>query len=319
MRITQIVTTLDKPCGIAYFAKNLHEHLLEFSIKSEIISQHNTELNSDVFILHYHSELFNEKELVSYCNNSEIPVVVFAHSEGVEILNGLVYGFIGMCDGIFPENCQPSYIFPHPAWIPFALSERIHLRKLYDLPVNRIMIGSNGFLKFERQFVEILNKLLPIARQNNWLVFLLISPWYLDSPGLIDKLELYKTIYKDFFDFEYSYQNKVELNKKLQTFDILWCWTKAPSSPYASGVISDQYASGTRIFATDKNQHEHILKLPNVVRGSVDLNLFVEQLVSEIKTNNFQRHNPEIISWNRTVKELINFIRDLIMETRIIE
>lgn len=311
MKITQIVTTLNKPCGLAYFAKNLYEQLLEVNIKADIISEMKSEADSDVLILHYHSELFNEKELVSFCNNSKIPVVVFAHSEGAEILNGIVQGFIGMCEGIFPKNCQPNCIFPHPAWIPDSLSERTQLRELYNLPVNRIILGSNGFLKFERQFDEILNKLLPIAKTNNWLVCLLVSPWYLDSPGLIDKLKQYKATYTEFFDFQHSYLDKKELNKKLQAFDLLWCWTKAPSSPYASGVISDQYASGTRIFAADKKQHEHILKMPNTVRGSVDLDLFIEQLVSELKTNNFQRHNPEVISWEKIVKQMINFIKNL--------
>jgi hypothetical protein len=316
MKITQIVTTLNKPCGLAYFAKNLHEQLFEVNVKADIISEMKSEADSDVLILHYHSELFDEKELVSFCINSKIPVVVFAHSEGADILKGIVQGFIGMCDGIFSESCQPNCIIPHPAWTPDTLSERIQLRELYNLPVNRTIIGSNGFLKFERQFDELLDKLLPIAKENDWLVFLLVSHWYLDSPGLIDKFRQYKTTYTKFFDFQYSYLDKKELNKKLQAFDLLWCWTKAPSSPYASGVISDQYASGTRIFATDKKQHEHVLKLPNVRCGSANLDLFIKQLISEIKSNNFQRHNPEIISWKRIITHLINFIKNVILEIK---
>ncbi len=308
MKITQIVTTLKKACGIAYFAKNLQEQLEKISIQTEIISELDLNCTSDILLLHYHSELFSSNELISFCDKSKVPVIIFAHSEGAEILQHKAKGFIGMCQGIFPETCKPNLIFPHPAWIPEKLAERTVLRERYKLPINKTIIGTNGFLKFERQFDEILNILLPVAEKNNWLIYILSSPWYLDSPSLIEKLEKYKVEYPNYFNYEHSYLEKEILNEKLQSFNLLWCWTKALSSPYASGVISDQYASGTRIFATDKKQHEHVLQLPNVAKGSVSLRLFIEQLISEIETNNFQRHSPEIISWENSVTQLIDFL-----------
>lgn len=315
MKILQIVKTYNQNCGIAFFAKNLQEQMKKIGIKIETISTEVTCIPSsfDTILLHYHSELLNYNEVSKIRGMNQCPLILFTHSNVIQKLIELVDGSIAMCSGMIPHNDKPKYIFPHPAWVPKHLEDRLVLRNKYKLPTNATIIGTNGFLKFERQFVEILSRLLPHAKDNNWFIYLITSPWYIESPGLKSELERFSTKYSAFFKFEYNFLEKNVLNQKLQACDILWCWTKAPSSSYASGVISDQYASGTHIFATNKLQHKHVIELPNVTIGSDELDLFVEQLIYVIKHGKNQRHDPSIISWKHHIKKLALFFSQFII------
>jgi len=309
MKILQVVTTYGQNCGIAFFASNLQEQMEKIGIEVKTVSTVNGGLPSaDIVLLQHHSDLLNHECVNTLCERSRCPVVLFAHSGSIDMLSYRVDGFVAMCPDMIPETDRPVHIFPHPAWIPERLEDRTVLRNRFGLPIKSMIIGTNGFLKFERQFVETLTVLLPQAKKNDWFVNLIVSPWYIDSTGLITELERFQAIYSTCFKFEYTYWEKEILNQRLQVCDMLWCWTKAPSSPYASGVISDQYASGTRIFATDKLQHMHVLKLPNVIRGPDKLEPFIEQLIVEIKRNKHDRHDPSPISWDRCIDELALFL-----------
>jgi hypothetical protein len=223
------------------------------------------------------------------------------------MLSERIAGFLAMCPDMVPETDRPVHLFPHPACVPECLEDRTILRNRFGLPIKNMILGTNGFLKFERQFVEILNVLLPHAKKNDWFVNIITSPWYIDSPGLISEIEELQSSYSAFFRFENIFLDEQTLNQRLQACDLLWCWTKAPSGPYASGVISVQYASGTRIFAADKQQHNHVLELPNVIRGPDKLEPFIEQLIVETERANRQRHDPSPISWDRCIHELALF------------
>jgi hypothetical protein len=309
MKVIQIVPTLGQNCGVAFFAAALHEQMekIGIEVKDHPMLKGNMPA-ADIILLHHHSDLLDNEDVQRLCARNRCPVVLFAHSDGIDMLYNVVDGFAAMCPGMIPETERPTHVFPHPAWIPEGLEDRAILRESFKLPIKSRIIGTNGFLKFERQFVEILTELLPQAKDNDWFVNLITSPWYKDSPGLESQLEKLQSAYSSCFRFENSYWDRKTLNQKLQACDLLWCWTRAASSPYASGVISDQYASGTRIFAADKLQHHHALELPNVIRGPNKLEPFIEQLIEEIKRGICQRHDPSPLSWDRCIYHLTAFL-----------
>lgn len=311
MNILQIVPTYEQNCGIAIFARDLHEQLEKLGFRLVTSSGVNGEMLSeetDGILVHYHADWLNYNTIKSLCTSSGRPVVLFAHSDSLGPFPNEVVGIVEMCAGMAQVTDMPKYRFPLPAWVPETLEDRKKLRVQFGLPIKPMIIGTNGFLKFERQFVEILTELLPHAKHNDWFLNLITSPWYIDSPGLVTELEKLQGTYSGCFKFEYSFLDKEILNQKLQACDLLWCWTKAPSSPYASGVISDQYASGTRIFASDKLQHKHVLRLPNVVRAPNKLEPFIEQLILEIQLHNRQRHDPSPVSWDKQISNFAFFL-----------
>jgi hypothetical protein len=316
MKIIQIVNTYGRNCGIALFAGNLQKQIEKIGIELKTISTTDCNMSiADIILLHHHVELLKNESVKFLCERSQCPVVIFAHSDAIDITIDRIAGFVAMCPGMIPETDKPVHIFPHPAWVPECLEDRTILQNQFGLPIKPMIIGTNGFLKFERQFIEVLNVLLPHAKDNNWFVNVITSPWYIDSPGLIHELEKLQFAYSGFFRFENVFLDEKTLNQKLQACDLLWCWNRAASTPYASGVISGQYASGTRIFAADKLQHSHVLDLPNVVRGPEKLEPFIEKLVVEIKHGNCQRHDPSPVSWNGCIDGLAFFLEKIHSES----
>ena len=312
MKILQIATSLGQKCGIALFADTVQARMREAGIEIETVGALTAEPSADIVLLQHHGELVRDRDVIAYCRESRSPVVLFAHDDAASALGDHVAGFIAMCPGMIQATKKPLHVFPHPAWIPPKLQDRRTLRRKLGLPEDTVIVGSNGFLKFERQFDEIVNALLPHARASNWHVLLLASPWRLDSPGLATKLTRLQKRYCGQFRFDHGFLDTPALNQRLQACDLLWCWTEAPSSPYASGVASDQYASGTRIFAADKQQHGHILTLPNVVRGPDRLERYIEQLIAEISAGNHERHSPSPIGWDNCIGGLIEFLESFL-------
>lgn len=311
MKILQISMTHGQDCGISIFAGNLQAQLKRHGADVVTLTMLPPEVQADLVLLQHHKELMSDAKAISLVETSRSPVVLFAHSEDVDDLCGYVDGVISMCPGIIGPTDKPFHIFPHPAWVPSHLEERGSLRREFNLPLDRFIVASNGFLKFERQYVEIIETLLPEARRNNWFIALFISPWRLDSPGLVPRLEKIQVENPNHFSFEYSFLDTISLNRRLQACDLLWCWTKAGSSPYASGVISDQYGSGTRILAADKQQHRHVLGLPNTVAGPNFLTPFVDQLIAEIQSGIVTRHDPALISWDNHIHRIQTFFEEL--------
>lgn len=299
MKVTQIVTTYGQNCGIAVFGEAVRGEMervgIEVVTRVGVIDE---EIDSDLVLVQYNSESMEAEQVRSICKLVSKPVVLFAHTPDVAEFEQLVDGYCAMCPGMLPETEIAHLVFPNPIWTPSRLSDRRELKRSLSFPEDMPVVGTNGFLKFEREFDKILEMLLPRAVEHNWFIYLLTSPWHIDSPGLLEKLADIAARYGKHFRHEHVYLTEEDLNLRLQTCDLLWCWSRTKSSPYASGVITHQYASGTRIVAVEKTQHHHVLALPNVVKGPEDLKGFVRQIEAEVKSKNFSRHDPAPISWD---------------------
>lgn len=311
MNVLQIVATGSNECGITLFAKTLETQARRVGINVTTLESIPPDAPADLLLLQYHDELFSDGDAAALLASRPVPVVVFSHSEGSHEFFHFADGFITMCADMVASVDRPVHVFPHPAWTPEHLEDRVALRKEFGLPEDRLVVGTNGFLKFERQFVEILDVLLPKARQNDWLVQLVTSPWRLESPGLVARLRLLEETYARHFRFQHIFLDTQQLNRRLQACDLLWCWTAAPSSKYASGVVTDQYASGTRVIAASKEQHAHVLKLPNAVAGPDELTPFAERVIAELAGGRLTRHDPRPVSWENYIGDLGAFLKSI--------
>ncbi len=300
--------TRGRDCGLALFADNLQTRLRQAGIEVATVAALPADVGADIVLLQHHEELMSDAEVIALTGTSPAPVVLFAHSEAIDGLHAHVDGLVAMCPGMLRRATKPAHVFPHPAWVPPRLEDRTGLRRAFGLPQDRFIAGTSGFLKFERQFPEVVEALLPEARRRNGFIELITSPWRLESPGLIARLRSLQERNREHFRFEHSFLDPVTLNRRLQACDLLWCWTDAPSSAYASGVASDQYASGTRVFAAEKQQHGHVLALPNVVAGAPHLAGFTDGLTAEMARAIRWRHDPAPVSWDHAVPGLAAFL-----------
>jgi hypothetical protein len=313
-RVLQISRTDGQACGIAYFARNLHEQLLGTGVTAALSHDLTSASGADVVVIHHHWDLFADDEINGYCKFLDVPVVLFGHEPGIERF-AFAAGFATMSPGHPPRARQPVFTAMHPAWLREDLVSRSGCRPELGLPPDRLVVGSSGFIRFERNFPEIVDQLLPVARERGWFVELLTSPWKEPSPGVVEQLTMQSREFRDSFRFTTRYLSPDELNLRLQACDLLWSWTSSPSRAYASGAISDQYASGTRIFACRKRQYEAVLSLPNTVTGAIDLGGFVTGLIAEARqaerhrvVGGVPRHDPSPVSWGAFTASFISFL-----------
>jgi len=310
MKVLQIAKLQAELCGVSLFARHLQEEVRPFGVDVDTVPEMPADVEADLVLLHHHDELFDDDEVGAIAGAAAAPVVIFAHGQMTARLCAAVDGVVAMCPGMTPPGDTPVHLMPLPAWVPSALEDRAALRREFDLPADAVVVGTNGFLKFDRQWPEVAAALL----QGDARVFveILASPWRLESPGLVDRLERLGADQDGRLRLSYSFLDTKTLNRRLQACDLLWCWTAAPSRPYASGVIADQYASGTRIVACAKAQHAHVLTLPNTVGAPNDLDGFIAEVVRETRDGVRLRHDPAPIAWGCCLGGLSLFLRAVV-------
>lgn len=298
-------------CGIAVFADDLADELAGHGVTIRTVRHPPRSSRADLLLIQHHEELLTDDDVRAMCAQVDCPVVLFAHSSGIDGLLDGVHGVLAMSEGLLPVGGPPALYFPHPAWVSERLADRGALRDEFGLPDIGRILGFSGFLKFDRELPALLTDILPTARELGWHVQLLTSPWRLDSPGLLDDLAALADSHPGVLSHVHRHLDKWELNRRLQSCDLLWCWTRAPSQPYASGVASRLYASGTRVVAATKRQHDHILGLPNVRSGGVRRDEFVDTLRAELAGCTGRRHDPLPVSWHHHAGRIADFLRSL--------
>jgi hypothetical protein len=309
MKVLQIANTFGQRCGVGNLAQHTEDALKRLGVNVQTSTELVTDAQSDVVLLHHEWGLFPDSSVIyQFCSSIKQSVIMFSHSPGTEKFAHMLAGFVTMCPGVVNQVGKPVFEFPHPAWVPGKLEDRMKMKTRYGLADKGIVIGSSGFLFHRREFPEILSRILPIASENNWFIDLVTSRWLHPILTIESQLDQLLRDYPLTFRYGKKFLNSKQLNMRLQACDLLWCWASTPSTPYASGVASDQYASGTRIVITDKQQHHHVSSLPNVVRAPTNLEDFVDALIVEAGKNHFPRHPPEPVSWKHWTSQLVGFL-----------
>jgi len=310
VRITQVATTYGRSCGIGTFARSLEVALRDAGVRVRTVTGVGAGIPpADITLVQHEWGIFADDEVRAVARASPQPVVFFAHSPGgVERFNDIASAFVAMAPGVVGVTERPVFVLPHPARVPERLTDRSTLRARYGIEQGTYTLGSSGFLRRDHEFPEVLARLLPHALAHGWRVELTGSTWLETPPALIEALDALRERYPAAFRYTADYLEWVELNERLQACDLLWCWSATRSAPYASGSISDHYASGTRLAASEIRQYEHIIALPNVVRAPSELDGFVERLVAEAASGNRTRHDPAPISWRNFIQPLAGFL-----------
>jgi glycosyltransferase involved in cell wall biosynthesis len=269
-----------------------------------------------VLIQHEWGLFPNVEELHAYCARSHVPVVLFAHSGGIESFAASVEGFIAMHEGIVRAIERRSLVIPHPAWTPPILEDRHQLRQRFALGYKSLVVGSSGFMTGFRQFPEIVSRLLPVLREVDGMVDLVISrvggPWYSETARVEADLDKLRRNHEGYLHFDGRFLSREELNSRLQACDLLWCFTNRASSAYASGSVVDQYASGTAMVVSEVEQHQDVLGKHGVVAAPADLRGFTDVLLSTIAGGQLPRHTPSVFTWTAAAQQVVRFLEELI-------
>jgi hypothetical protein len=301
-------------CGVANFASNLAAALAQRGLEVRTVAHFETTA-ADVVLVQHEFGLFDTAALKSQLRDCRQPKILFCHTAGVEMFQDHVDGFLTMCPNMVRTR-KPVGIMPHPGWYSGGLADRGALQRQFGYQGYACVVGSNGFVTPPRQFKNIVQRLLPLAIRENWLINLLCSrhanhnrnPSYVAEENALRSLARRSRHLR----LDSSVKSYAELNLQLQACDLLWCWTDVRSSPYASGTCSDQYCSGTRQVVVDKLQHSAVRGLPNTRFVDGNLDDFLEALMGEIHARRFGRHDARVLSWDTCADIPAAFLREIL-------
>jgi len=312
-RIAQLSPSMGQSCGIAVFADSLAGALGAAGADVRTVARVSSAVDADLVLVQHHDELITDRELASVLRRVRQPTVIMAHSPGLAAGKLGAAGVMAMAPGMLEADAElPTLIFPHPAFVSAAPGDRSAVRQRLRLPSDRKILATCGFLRFERQLPDILARVLPGASALGWFVMLVTSPWRLPSPGLLHAIGAIGDRYPGSFRHRHEHLPERVLNDYLRASDLLWCWTRAHGAPYASGVISQMYGSGTRIVAADRAAHEHVLRLPNVVRAPATMDAFVTELLRQMAEERTPAHDPAPVNWARVAGQIVGFLSQFI-------
>lgn len=319
LRIFQWCPSLGTACGVANFAANLHvagEHAGSTITTAAELPNPGTLAEFDVLLIQHEHALFRSLSVPP----SLRPSVLFAHSPRVNLDAA---GYITMAPGMVRTR-RPVYVMPHPGRAR-PLEDRDVLRRRLGLDRFRLLIGSHGFTTPARRFAEIVDALAPRLRPLGGGLVLAAASHARQSrdAGLqraAVELEAAAARHADVVHLERGFLPHDDVNARMQACDLTWCWTRAPSRPYASGVASDLYAAGTRLVVADKLQHRAVLGRPNVIAAPADFESFLAVLDEEIRIaatteinigEPVPRHDPSELDWPAQIGPLLAFLCNL--------
>jgi hypothetical protein len=311
MRIRQLVTSAGQACGIAVAAEAIDRALT--ALGARVLTTgwpRDAVADCDALLVHYAPENVAIGQIRRLCQGQREPVVVIAHTdlEGPDDLADVVAAYVTFHPRAFGPMPRPVLCRPLPALAPPTPSTRSAARQALGLDEQRVMIGSSGFLLAHRRFPDMVGQLLPHAMAHDWLVYLATGRWMRRDHGLESALAVLQRAYPRHFQFSREYLAPDRLSLCLHACDLLWCWTNNPDRTYASGVASDQYASGSRLVLAEKVQHEHILGLLNVVRAPREFQPFFDVLLAEAQRGTYPSHDPSPVDIRRFARDVLALV-----------
>ncbi len=310
LRIQQLCPSIGEACGVGNFASNLETAIRAIGVDLRSTSSLIDTRIGDLLVQHEFG-LFDTWVLKQALKLHVGRRVLFAHSPGAEVFSKDVDAFVSLCEGTVRTDI-PHIVLPHPGW-QSPLRNRHDLKCQFGWSEYSAVVGTNGFMNSTRQFVEIVSRLIEFAVEHNVLIFVACPRHFThhDNSEYVRHERLLLSIAESYprnLRLEQAFLDQNALNLRLQACDLLWCWTGSPSAAYGSGTCSDQYASGTRLVVTKKQQHSQVFGLPGAVLGATDIDSFVSTLKNEVLNANFDRHDPSPLSWESFSMALRNFI-----------
>lgn len=317
--LTQVVPTMDERCGISNFAAQLGGALAAQGV--EVGYSRSWIVSTQPVLLHHHPELMSPAEVSRGVEAARGPVLLLSHEKPEALTSVAFDGYVHL----IPPSCglarggslgRPQIVLGHPAWTAAQLRPRAEVRQELGLPLDKLILGSSGLLRRNREFPRLLGALLPRAVARGWFIYLPTSRWRVADLATETTLSALERRHPETFRFETSFKEPAELNARLQACDLLWNWTNTKATRYASGTVADQYASGSRLLVSSRPQHDAVLGRPNVYCAAPDFNEFLKTLEglaelswAERTDDGVRRHFPESGTWEHAATQIMELVK----------
>jgi len=309
-------------CGISTYSIRLNKYLNQVrdDIESFIFLENPKDKDMDVLSIQYEPGMLPPHILNEFIRTYVMPVIVVtAHhtrflSRFYPVLDGVVFHDESQIGDEKPWEGGYS-IIPHPALV-YPKKDKKSLRKKYNLPDDKIIIGTAGFITGTgKNLPAILQHLLKNIDDDMYIYFI-TSFW---KAGDLGRYSQIKHIIK-----RYGKENQVRidphfvpdevLNEKMQACDLLFSWnmTGPNDKGSQSGIASDMYGSYTKLIVKDSPHYNFIKQQDKVLVGRSKAKDFVDDILDAARNadlNDIQ--DPRWLSWENQVNKYIEFFEEL--------
>lgn len=316
MKVLQVSPTYGEACGIGNFSAALQEQAddlgLFFQTERDFQKYDN---GFDLVLLHHEHSFFPVERLRSKLVRIDAPVVMFLHSPSDGCLESLADGFVCMNKGMVSTD-KPFLETYIPGYVPLHLSDRRSVKRELGLSSFDAVVGTSCFVSPRRELSRMVSILGATFKYNNWCLFL-NTPRHYRHSRQVGLQRAYNSLRRAAAKFgrnvkiDAKFRSQDERCRRLQACDLLWCFTSVPPKQYASSACSDLYGTGVRLIVSKLPQHESVLELDNAVTTSRGIEGFCKELVNQVSTGNFPRHDPLPIGWTSWFPSFYKFLLEM--------
>ena len=323
------VSSLGERCGIYTYASRLNKYLN--STKKDKYNE-DIKVNSfmfankpkakfDVLSIQYEPGLMQPQVLQWFLNKYDnVPVVITAHHIGYlenfyPILDGIV---LHSEDQILGEKPWVYRVIPHPALV-YPKKDKEKLRKKYNLPLDKKIIGTAGFITGTGKNLPLTVKEILKRLNDDEFLYLITSFWKGGDFGrLHDILSVVKDMGKEKqFRIDTDFVSDEILNEKMQACDLLYAWCQIGPNDKGSqsGIAADMYGSRTKLIVKNSAHYSFIGSQDKVLIGRENPSEFADDVIYALRKEDLNDvQNPEWLSWENQVKEYIDFFQEILGE-----
>ena len=321
MRIGMQCNEMGQRGGISTYSMRLCRYLNQLdNVDAKIFfsKYKNKDGKADVLSIQYEPGMLRPQQLQQMIHKFPEPIVVTAHHIGglqqfYPILDGIVLHDKNQIVGEEPWNFTT---IPHPALV-YPEKDKIELRKKYNLPEDKKIIGTMGFICGTGKILPLTVQLLLRELKDNEFLYLITSFWKGGDMGRLT--EIMKVVEesgkKDNFriDTDFIVDDEI-LNEKMQCCDLLYAWNNITNAQPGSqsGSAADMYGARVKLIVKDCPHYAYIGKQDKVLVGRENAGDFVDDVIEALRTENFDDcQNPSHLSWEVMINSYLDYFKEV--------
>lgn len=313
-------SSLGQRCGINTYADRLNTYLNKLDdVESILFVERLRDFKPNVINIQYEPGLMQPQHLQKLIQRYSQPIVVTAHHIG------LLTQFYPILDGVIlhsktqiptdnegkPMPPWNSTVIPHPALV-FPEKGKDEMKKKYNLPLDKKVIGTMGFIAGTGKELQIL---VPHILQNladDEFLYLSTSFWKGGDFGFEEQiLNAVKKYGKEKqFRIDSDFVSEEVLNERMQACDILFAWNQFEQAGSTSGIAMDMLGARRKLIVKDSPHYSFPSSLPGVLKGRWKQNEFTEDLLNGLRTSNLNDvPDPTPYSWETLSKAYADYLK----------
>jgi len=320
-------------CGISQYSKNIVDALFDNKINTKVfphtsdyfqIFSYIKNTACKTFIVQYEPSLIsNFEELFKIIKNlksfgTKIFFIIHSENEVLFKLDGIIDGFIYHKNNTL--HFKKTKIFKIPMGVPVFEPKltRIDYRKKYNIPENKLVISTLGFMFAWKNHANILAKLATYIKENSDIVVQYMTSFHSTNNGeCIDEYNKISSIVKENglennFIHITDYIPQAELNERLYLSDIGFLWSGIETTS-SSASLKEFVASRLPVVKTNSTHYHDISEGTITTEQNIDLfaDAIIESINNKEKLYNFQlkmEENYKKLNYNFVINKFVEII-----------